>query len=62
MEGSSALTLRMVSWGDGWQGCMWSIVVGLQTNSVLLEVRLALLQKKYVAFVKAEAMGEQIEA
>jgi hypothetical protein len=40
---------------------MWSFVVGLQTNTVCIEVRLALLQKEYVAFVKAEATGKQTE-
>jgi hypothetical protein len=58
MEGPSAFTLRMVSPGDGWQGCMWSIVVGLQTNTVHIGVRLALLQNEYVAFAKAEATGK----
>lgn len=37
---------------------MWSIVVGLQTKTIRIEVRLALLQKEYLTFVKAEATGK----
>jgi hypothetical protein len=38
---------------------MWSRVVGLQTNTVRIEVRrLALIQEESVAFFKAEATGK----